>query len=91
MFFYNNIFNFRNQFQDGWESTDDPFTEHEKHAPNCQFVRLRKKQDDLTVEEFLDLAGLIVRTYLQKTYSKKIIDLKKKAEETREKIKNQQF
>lgn len=52
---------------------------------------MRKRQDDLTVEEFFDLAGLIVKTYLQKTYNKKIVYLKKKAEETREKVQNQQY
>lgn len=52
---------------------------------------MRKRQDDLTVEEFIDLAGLIVKTYLQKTCNKKIVHLKKKSEETREKIQNQQY
>lgn len=31
---------------DGWEENDEPWREHEKHAPNCKFVRLRLKQDD---------------------------------------------
>lgn len=34
---------------DGWESTDEPWQEHEKHAPNCQFVRMSLDQGNLTV------------------------------------------
>lgn len=38
---------------DGWEKTDQPWSEHEKHAPNCQFVRIHQAQDDLTVRHQL--------------------------------------
>lgn len=34
---------------DGWEKNDDPWSEHEKHAPNCYFVKLHCSQEDLTV------------------------------------------
>lgn len=34
---------------DGWERHDDPWNEHEKHAPNCHFVQIHLAQEDLTV------------------------------------------
>lgn len=37
---------------DGWEATDDPWAEHKSHAPQCAFVQLGKKQDDLRVRTF---------------------------------------
>lgn len=36
---------------DGWESTDDPWSEHKKHAPQCAFVKLGRPQRQLTVNE----------------------------------------
>lgn len=35
---------------DGWENDDDPWKEHEKHAPRCYFVQLHLKEDDMTVK-----------------------------------------
>lgn len=34
---------------DGWESTDDPWCEHKKHAPQCAFVKLGRSEKDITV------------------------------------------
>lgn len=34
---------------DGWEPSDDPWAEHESHAPKCAFVQLGKKEDELLV------------------------------------------
>lgn len=34
---------------DGWESTDDPWSEHRKHSPQCAFVKLGHKEDEITV------------------------------------------
>uniref|UniRef100_A0A1B0D169 Uncharacterized protein n=1 Tax=Phlebotomus papatasi TaxID=29031 RepID=A0A1B0D169_PHLPP len=33
---------------DGWEEQDDPWVEHKRHAPQCQFVKNWKKEDDYT-------------------------------------------
>ncbi|XP_023013794.1 baculoviral IAP repeat containing deterin [Leptinotarsa decemlineata] len=44
-----------NKALDGWESTDDPWKEHLKHAPNCKFAKLQKPQDLTTLEYFLTL------------------------------------
>lgn len=34
---------------DGWESEDDPWKEHLKHAPQCEFVKLGRVESDMTV------------------------------------------
>lgn len=34
---------------DGWERTDNPWTEHMKHSPQCAFVKLGRPENDLTV------------------------------------------
>lgn len=34
---------------DGWENTDEPWKEHEKHAPNCSFVKQHLSEDNMTV------------------------------------------
>lgn len=38
-----------NKTLDGWEPTDDPWKEHAKHAPQCSFVKLGRKEAELTV------------------------------------------
>lgn len=35
---------------DNWESTDDPWFEHKRHAPQCAFVKLGKAEANLTVK-----------------------------------------
>lgn len=45
-----------NKQLDGWESHDDPWTEHVKHKPDCFFVTLNKMNEkDWTVEELYKL------------------------------------
>ena len=39
---------------DGWDSTDDPMTEHKRNN-NCFFANLGKPQNKLTVKEFLQV------------------------------------
>lgn len=37
---------------DGWEDTDNPWDEHEKHQVTCPYIKLNKRnQMDWTVEE----------------------------------------
>ncbi|XP_029934263.1 baculoviral IAP repeat-containing protein 5a [Myripristis murdjan] len=40
---------------EGWEPEDDPQKEHKSHSPTCHFIALKKKVEELTVEEFLKL------------------------------------
>ncbi|CAL8283674.1 unnamed protein product [Merluccius merluccius] len=40
---------------EGWEPEDDPAGEHKSHSPKCNFITLKKKVEELTVEEFLKL------------------------------------
>lgn len=34
---------------DGWEATDDPWSEHKKHAPQCDFAKLGIPEREITV------------------------------------------
>ncbi|XP_015908731.1 baculoviral IAP repeat-containing protein 5 [Parasteatoda tepidariorum] len=36
---------------DGWEATDEPWSEHFSHSKICLFAKLRKPQNQLTVAE----------------------------------------
>ncbi|KAG7259004.1 hypothetical protein CRUP_033951 [Coryphaenoides rupestris] len=40
---------------EGWEPEDDPAAEHLSHSPKCGFITLKKKVEELSVEEFLKL------------------------------------
>ncbi|XP_077359324.1 baculoviral IAP repeat-containing protein 5.2-like [Festucalex cinctus] len=40
---------------EGWEPDDDPAKEHKSHSPSCHFISLKKRVEDLTVEEFIKL------------------------------------
>ncbi|KAM4526402.1 baculoviral IAP repeat-containing protein 5a [Fundulus diaphanus] len=40
---------------EGWEPDDDPKEEHKIHSPSCNFIALKKKVEELTVEEFFKL------------------------------------
>lgn len=34
---------------DGWEESDNPWLEHQKHAPQCLFVKLGRPECELNV------------------------------------------
>ncbi|XP_023173829.1 baculoviral IAP repeat-containing protein 5 [Drosophila hydei] len=59
---------------DGWEAEDEPWKEHLKHAPQCEFVKMGCAEKDLTVEQFLNIFGTVVKTNI----SKNIKDFKTK-------------
>ncbi|XP_054008306.1 baculoviral IAP repeat-containing protein 5 [Hylaeus anthracinus] len=41
---------------DGWDPDDDPWDEHVKHQPQCQFVKLNKPDErSWTIQELFDL------------------------------------
>ncbi|VDK50769.1 unnamed protein product [Anisakis simplex] len=37
----------------GWEPDDDPLLEHQKRQDRCYFVRMGKKEEDWTVQDFM--------------------------------------
>ncbi|EDW67908.1 baculoviral IAP repeat-containing protein 5 isoform X1 [Drosophila virilis] len=51
---------------DGWESEDDPWKEHLKHAPQCEFIKLGCPEKDLTVEQFLKIFCTVVNSNIEK-------------------------
>ncbi|KAH8243163.1 hypothetical protein KR032_005059 [Drosophila birchii] len=46
---------------DGWESDDEPWKEHLKHAPQCEFVKVGIAEKELTVTQFLEILGTVVK------------------------------
>ncbi|KAL0118246.1 hypothetical protein PUN28_009119 [Cardiocondyla obscurior] len=53
----------------GWEPSDDPWEEHEKHQSKCPFVKLNKPNEmDWTVEELYDM----YKQYKMKEYVDKL-------------------
>ncbi|KAH8374843.1 hypothetical protein KR200_007296 [Drosophila serrata] len=46
---------------DGWESDDEPWKEHLKHAPQCEFVKVGCAEKELTVTQFLEILGTVVK------------------------------
>ncbi|XP_017102250.2 baculoviral IAP repeat-containing protein 5 [Drosophila bipectinata] len=61
---------------DGWESEDDPWSEHRKHAPQCEFVKMGTAEKDLSISQFLLILGTVVKGNIQKsckTFKQKFI------------------
>ncbi|XP_017084734.1 baculoviral IAP repeat-containing protein 5 [Drosophila eugracilis] len=52
---------------DGWEAKDDPWWEHQTHAPQCEFAKLSCAEKDLTVSQFLEILGLVAKCSMGKT------------------------
>ena len=42
---------------DNWDVDDDPFIEHLKHQPSCSFAKLGLEECQMTVTQFLHIAG----------------------------------
>ncbi|KAG5871583.1 hypothetical protein JTB14_017506 [Gonioctena quinquepunctata] len=61
---------FCNKALDGWDSTDDPWKEHLKHAPKCNFAKLQKQQDSITLEKFLNLRCELLRSVVDSCIDK---------------------
>lgn len=51
---------------DGWEATDDPWIEHKKHSPNCQFAQLMSPENSLTYYQFMDISAELMRRIFNK-------------------------
>lgn len=69
----------------GWEEQDDPWQEHKKHAPQCVFVKIGKKEDEYTVEEHINLLIQFNKTSMEK-YKKMCLKYKAKLEDLKENI-----
>uniref|UniRef100_A0A0V0J8B9 Baculoviral IAP repeat-containing protein 5.2 n=1 Tax=Schistocephalus solidus TaxID=70667 RepID=A0A0V0J8B9_SCHSO len=40
---------------DGWEAHEDPWKEHEKHSPDCPYVKLGQPYENLTCRQIVEL------------------------------------
>ncbi|XP_053681784.1 baculoviral IAP repeat-containing protein 5.2-B [Sabethes cyaneus] len=54
---------------DGWEDTDDPWTEHRKHAPQCLFVKYGRPEAELTCEEMISLLETMLKERAQNRHN----------------------
>ncbi|CAJ0967349.1 unnamed protein product [Ranitomeya imitator] len=68
---------------EGWEPEDDPMQEHQKHAPTCPFISLKKTAEELTLIEFLKLDKERVKIKTQKVMNQHIEKFQKVAQTVR--------
>lgn len=71
---------------DGWEPEDDPWKEHKRHSPKCQFIKLNKKECDWTIEDMLKLEVKRQENRAEKMISAKIEKFREEAKKVREKL-----
>nr|XP_002733289.1 PREDICTED: baculoviral IAP repeat-containing protein 5-like [Saccoglossus kowalevskii] len=71
---------------DGWEPDDDPWEEHLSHSGQCPFLSKKKKEDDLTMAEFLKLESSRQTNRLMKIVETKIKEFKQQATTVREQL-----
>uniref|UniRef100_A0A803SXS1 Baculoviral IAP repeat containing 5 n=1 Tax=Anolis carolinensis TaxID=28377 RepID=A0A803SXS1_ANOCA len=87
---------------EGWEPEDDPITtvlygcceffpsifreEHQRHSPNCAFLRLQKDTAKLTLQELLKLHKERMINLSKKEINLKIIELEKYAANVRNEV-----
>jgi len=65
---------------EGWEPEDNPWAEHKSHSPKCDFLLLNKKEEDWTVEDFLELETKRQINRMQKTIELKTKEYKELAQ-----------
>ncbi|KAM6897132.1 baculoviral IAP repeat-containing protein 5a [Xenentodon cancila] len=71
---------------EGWEPEDDPEKEHASHSPSCHFISLKKKVEELTVEEFFKLQKERQKFLINKTGNEAIAKLEEAAKVRRAEI-----
>lgn len=53
---------------DGWDPKDNPWTEHQDHSTDCSFAKLRKAEDSLSLQEFLNIKDELIKKNINKYY-----------------------
>ncbi|XP_032429386.1 baculoviral IAP repeat-containing protein 5a [Xiphophorus hellerii] len=71
---------------EGWEPEDDPEKEHRSHSSSCHFITLKKKVEELTVEEFFKLQKERHKFIANKTGNEAIAKFEEAARLTRAEI-----
>lgn len=80
---------FCNKHLDGWESTDDPWKEHIKHAPNCSFAKLQTSQNNITLQQTMVLRRDYLINILNNSCDDMINDLINKLKKVKVQIRKQ--
>ncbi|ERL83839.1 baculoviral IAP repeat-containing protein 5-like isoform X1 [Dendroctonus ponderosae] len=65
-----------------WEANDEPWSEHLKHSPQCQFALMQKPQDLWTVGELIK----VIEEYCCNEVNRKYEELEAEAKEHYEKM-----
>ncbi|XP_028332532.1 baculoviral IAP repeat-containing protein 5a [Gouania willdenowi] len=68
---------------EGWEPEDDPEKEHKSHSPSCNFIALKKKVEELTVEEIFKLQKDRHKFLIKKSCNEAIVKFEETAKQTR--------
>ncbi|KAJ8397046.1 hypothetical protein AAFF_G00011000 [Aldrovandia affinis] len=68
---------------EGWEPSDNPWSEHVKRAPNCGFLALKKDMGELTVKEYFKLEQERLCIYIRKAVYQKIAHFRDEVDCTR--------
>ncbi|XP_023723909.1 baculoviral IAP repeat-containing protein 5-like [Cryptotermes secundus] len=71
---------------DGWEQDDEPWKEHKKHSPSCLYVKIGKKEADMTVGNYFDLPLERRRNIMKEEYETYRASFIEMAAEVRKKI-----
>ncbi|EDO32646.1 predicted protein [Nematostella vectensis] len=71
---------------DGWEPEDDPWQEHKKHSPKCEFVKLNKSSNEITVQQFLELEANRQANRMRKYVDANLKDFEHMRDQAREEM-----
>lgn len=74
---------------DGWEEDDDPWNEHINHSKTCDFANLRKRESQLTIDEYLDLHKKLFIKHLEKNRNNAIEKFKEPFDDLQKQIDKQ--
>ncbi|XP_021918584.1 baculoviral IAP repeat-containing protein 5 isoform X2 [Zootermopsis nevadensis] len=69
---------------DGWKQDDDPWNEHKTHSSSCLFVKIGKKDADLTVYNHFDLSLERTKNIMKAEHAEQRAAFIEKAEESKQ-------
>lgn len=71
---------------DNWEADDDPWFEHRKHAPQCLFATLGKREKQLTLDEFLSVQEKMGIDELDRQKQRDVQKVRQRAQTARDEL-----
>ncbi|KAG7228363.1 hypothetical protein INR49_009227 [Caranx melampygus] len=74
---------------EGWEPDDNPWTEHKKRSPNCEFIKTKKDFAELTAAEYCHMEKQRMKIYIRKVCNKKMAELQEEIDRTLQSLNSQ--